>query len=186
MALTPVAIARYAAVAGFRGGDLPTAVAVALASSGGWPDRAGGLWGLPGEPGGDPAGNAAKAFDRYRAGGWGMFAGYANTKYLLYMPVALVAVVDPSVVAIAAAPLVEGFKAGVESLLPGSDMLDTARSGLSLLAKAGAWLSNRHNWVRVAQVAVGAGMIFASINIITDQKIVGVIGKTTDAVGKVL
>jgi hypothetical protein len=188
MALSPVAIAKHAATAGWRGADLPVSVAVALASSGGQPDRAGGLWGLPGEPGGDAAGNAVAAFARWRAGGWGMFAHYRDTKWLLFMPIAVPAVAHPDVVAIVAAPVVEGFKEGAESVLPAADMLDIARAGLSFVAKAGAWMSNRHNWVRSAQVLVGAGLVIAAMGMVTrpDQTVGGFIGSTGKALGKVL
>lgn len=166
-ALTPVAIARHAATAGWRGTDLPIAVAVALASSSGYAERAGGLWGLPGEPGGDGAGNAVKAYARWRAGGWGMFANFANTKYLLYMPLAVPAVAHPDVVAIIAAPVVEGFKDGLDSVLPAADLLDTARTGLSLAVKAGQWLGDRHNWARVAMVVIGATMITTAVAMVS-------------------
>lgn len=165
MALSPASVAVHAATAGWRGTDLVTAVAVAYAESGGWPDRPGGLWGLPGEPGGDPAGNASKAHARQLAGGWSQWDGYTSRRYLLYMPLAGAAVAAPQVVAIITADAARNVREGLGAL-PGADVLDTARSALTLGVKAGGWMAERHNWVRVAQVVAGAGLLFVGVAMI--------------------
>src|SRR5688572_5840495 len=105
-----------------------------MASSGGNPDRAGGLWALPGEAGGDAAGNAVKAYARWRQpGGWSLFREYASTKYLLFMPIAVPAVAHPDVVAIITGPAIRGAIGDLREAagnLPGADMLDAARGAL--------------------------------------------------------
>lgn len=181
MPLNPVTVAEHAARAGWRGAELVTAVAVAYASSGGAPERAGGLWALPGEPGGDPAGNAVKAHARWASGGWGQWPGYTNRTYLIFMPPAGAAVAAASVKEIIGLDKAKaGAKAAQEAVteLPGADMLDTARGALTFVAKAAGWLSNPDNWTRVARVVVGGGMIIASVVMVTrvDQKAMSAVG----------
>jgi len=182
--LNPVTVAEHAARAGWRGTELVTAVAVAYAASGGFPERAGGLWALPGEPGGDPAGNAVKAHTRWGSGGWSQWPAYTSRKYLLFMPPATAAVAAATVKDIIGLDQAKaGAKAVQEAVteLPGADVLDTARSALSFVAKAGGWLANPDNWTRVARVVVGGGMIIAAVVMVTrpyaEQPLLNAVGK---------
>lgn len=164
--LNPLTVAQFAAGAGWRGGDLAVATAVALAESGGWTDRPGGLWNLPGVPGGDPAGNAAKAFARWRGpGGWGQWASHRNRRYLLFMPAAGPAAAAAEAAVIANDPKGEVVDDIAEAAgkLPGAGMLDAAKSALTLAFKAGAWMANPDNWIRVAQVGIGGALIVGAL-----------------------
>lgn len=96
------AIAQYAANAGFAGGNLTTAVAVALAESGGNtdahnPSGASGLWqvmwslhGFSGNPY-DPQTNANAAFQVFQQQGWNAWTTHNSGAYLVFMGRATVA-----------------------------------------------------------------------------------------------
>lgn len=161
--LSGIAIAKHAATAGFRGNDLVISVAVALGSSLGNDSQAGGLWDLPGVPGGDPAGNATKAYARWKAGGWDQWSAYTSKRYLLFMPGAAASAAAKEVLDIIGEA---GEKAG-DAIDTGKDMLDAAQNAVGALQKAGAWLSKRENIIRVAQVAIGGAMIIAAVAMIT-------------------
>lgn len=100
--LSDKAIAQLAANAGFSGGDLTKAVAVALAESGGNPNAlnpsgASGLWqvmwklhGLSGNAF-DPQTNANAAYQVFRQQGWNAWTTYTSGAYLVYMGRAAVA-----------------------------------------------------------------------------------------------
>lgn len=176
-------IAVHAAKAGFRGADLTTAVAVALASSMGSVDQAGGLWALPGVPGGDPAGNAVKAFERFKAGGWGQWPAYSSGRYLLFMIGAAAAVSTAGVLAIIENPAEAAGKAAAKATeaakgLPGGEVIDAAQDALGFATKTAAWLGDRQNWIRIAQVVVGGAMIIASVTMIArpEQRLTGLAG----------
>lgn len=174
----PVAIATYAARAGFRGTDLIVAVAVALGESGGNANKAGGLWNIPGAAGGDPAGNAAAAFSRWRSGGWGQWGAYRNNRYALFLPAAGAAATAESVVRLVDDPVgyVQDAVSTLAGKLPGGDALAAAQDALTLGYKAGAWLSDRNNWVRIAQVVVGSGMLLGAVIIISKPAVDTVTG----------
>jgi len=175
--LNPVSIAEHAARAGFRKQDLVIAVAVALAESQGYADRAGGLWNLPGEAGGDPAGNAVKAYARFQTGGWGQWSSYRGNRYLLWMPAAGGAVAAEGVKNIVTNPVGVGQAVGqdVKSTaqnLPLVDSLDAAKDALTLAYKAGAWVANPQNWIRVSQVITGGALIVvAAVMIIRPERV---------------
>jgi Lysozyme like domain len=134
MNLTAGQIAQYAAAAGFAGGDLVTAVAIALAESNGNPaaynpeTAAGapagqgsvGLWQIflmmhpefAGEDLTDPQTNANAAYSIYSiAGGFTPWSTYTSGQYGMYETAAMVAQVQPGaapapVVAAAGQPVV--------------------------------------------------------------------------------
>lgn len=163
--ITPAAIADACVAAGWRGGDLSVAVAVAIASSGGNPDRAGGLFAIPGVAGGDPAAAARAAYALWqKPAAWGGFPAHRSRRYLLYMPIAVPAAAAAEARAIAANPGAELGKG-----LPGADAVETARSALTLAVKAGAWMSNRNNWARVAQVMLGGLILGVAIAALTRE-----------------
>lgn len=163
-------IAAHAATAGFRDKDLTIAVAVAGATSLGNDGAPGGLWGLPGVPGGDPAGNAVKAFERWRAGGWAQFPAYSSGRYLLFMPAAQVAVQSSKVLEI----LNKGAKQAKENVETAVDsantIVDAAQDAVAIGVKAGAWLSKRENWIRIAEVVIGGAMVIVSLTMIANPE----------------
>lgn len=168
--LTGPQIAAHAARAGFRDPSLTIAVAVALASSLGNDSVPGGLWALPGVPGGDPAGNAAKAFERFKAGGWAQWSAYTSKRYLLFMPVAAASVQVREVVEIVKQGA-EAARQGAESAVDtAATIVDAAQDAVGIGLKAGAWLSKRENWVRIAEVIVGGAMIIVSLTMIANPE----------------
>lgn len=173
--MTPIAVAVHAATAGWRGADLVTAVAVAMGASGGSETRPGGLWGVG--TAGDPAASATGAHALWKASGWDAFPAHRNRRYLMYMPVAAVAVAAPEVVAITAREVVRD---AVQSL-PG---VDAAQNAVALGVKASAWMSDRHNWVRVAQVVAGMAMLGIGLTMIArpDRAVTAIVGGAAKSV----
>ena len=138
--------------------DLTTAVAVALAA-GGNPSAAKGLYGIGG--GGDGLSQSVAAHAEWAAHGWGAFPGHHNGAWLLYVPIAQAAVLEAPVQNAVQNP---GQLIGdLAKSLPGADMLDQAKSALTILYKAGAWLGNRDNWSRIMLVVLGGGMVVGGV-----------------------
>lgn len=163
-------IAAHAARAGFRDKDLTIAVAVAGATSLGNENHAGGLWGLPGVPGGDPAGNAVKAYERWRAGGWAQWSGYTSGRYLLFMPGAQASVKSAQVLEIINKGA-EQAKENVETAIgAATTVVDAAQDAVAIGVKAGAWLSKRENWIRIAEVVIGGAMVIVSLTMIANPE----------------
>lgn len=184
MALDPVRVAGYAAKAGWRGGDLVIATALAYAESGGNPDKAGGLWNVAGAPA-DAGGQASQAYGRWQSGGWRQWAGFSSGKYLLFMPIAgpAAAAVD---VAVVAGGATGGAALGIGEAaknLPGGDLVSAAQNALTLGYKAGAWIADRNNWLRVAEVIIGGGLIIGAL-VIVSKPITGPIVSTVAGVAK--
>jgi hypothetical protein len=187
--VTPVNIAIYGATAGWRGSDLIVAVAVAMATSAGQVDRPGGLWG--GGPSGptDAQANANAAHERWQASGWGSFPAHNNKMYLIFMPAATAATASADVQAIVRDPVgaaakVGGAIADAAGQLPGGDMLDAAKNALTLLYKAGAWMASPDNWVRVASVMLGGGLIIGGLFLIAKQAAGTVAGEVAGSIAK--
>lgn len=184
--LNPVAIATHAARAGFRGADLVTSVAVALAESGGNETRAGGLWNIGAGPPGTPASQAQKAFERHKSGGWDQWAAYRSNAYLLYVPLATAAAATADVAAIVKDPAGAAGNVvdAITDAIPGADMLGAAQGAVAIAYKAGAWLGDRHNLERVAQVVVGVGLIVASVVMLARPAIGAVSGGAVGMIAK--
>lgn len=177
--LSAVEIAVHAAKAGWRGQDSIIAVAVALAESDGWADRAGGLWNLDGVAGGDPAGNAVKAHARQLASGWTPWATYRSNKYLLFMPTATAAMVTADVQAIVKDPAAVAKAVAPE--LPG---VAAAQDAVDMAHAASEWASNRNNWVRVAEVILGGALLIGALVIIARPAVGAVAGGTVGTIVK--
>lgn len=172
--LTGIQVAQHAARAGFRGEDLVTSVAVALGSSLGNAGQNGGLWNQDGAPANDPAGQARAAFARWSAGGWKQWPAYTSRRYLLFMPGAAASAAAKEVLEI-----IEGAGEAAQGAIDtGESIIDAAQNAVSLGVKAGAWLSKRENWIRIAQVVVGSSMVIVALTMITrpDQKLAGAAG----------
>lgn len=179
MKLIPLAVATSASKAGWRGVDLIVATAVALATSGGDTAYAGGLWGLAWGVGADADSQASAAYSLWKSSGWKPFAAKGNGKYLLYMPTATaaVALVDVRGAVSSAGDTVQG----AVSQLPG---VDAAQSAVNLAGKTGAWVANRHNWVRVAQVVLGGALLIGGVIIMARPAIEGAAGRSIGTIVK--
>lgn len=184
--LTPAQIAGYARQAGFSGGALATSVAVALAESGGRTDATNvnrngstdrGLWQL--NDGAhpwvksinwqDPAANAAGAYRIYReAGGsfrpWVAYTSGSAGQFQLQAAQA------------AGAPASVDSDGGglLDKLNPLDDVASAAGAaadGVKLAASAGVWISNPHNWLRVAYVVIGGALIIAGVQLTVSGRV---------------
>lgn len=186
--ITDAQIASAAVSAGFPREEIPTAVAVALAESGGNPlavnanepdgSVSRGLWQinsvhsalLQSNDWRDPAGNAKMAFIIWqRAGGkWSPWGAFNNQSFRLYLT---------------RGQAVAGVTGGtLPAGLP--NPLDAAGSlaeGMSALSDAFGFLTDRHNWVRL--VTVGAGLVLMLILVVAVLKNTAV-AKTAKKVGK--
>jgi hypothetical protein len=165
MKLSASDIAQYAAAAGWSGADLSTAVAVALAESGGEttafnPEGSYGLWqvNIPNHPEfaqdalDDPATNAADAFTIYVNAGYSFkpWSAFKNGAYARYLPSGQSAV----------ASLTQGVQIG-----PGVTVLPPAQSSggnpsADSLAAAAGQFSQVPGWVWAAAAAVGLIVLF--------------------------
>lgn len=221
--LSAAQIATVAAVAGFPEEKLATAVAVALAESGGRADAAGdialqnstwgpslGLWQIrslrrdtgTGTPRDatrlkDPAFNAKAAFNISSGGtNWKPWSTYTSGRYLLYMPTAKKGVQDFKAAGGAAAQQwLQDVTPGVGSAiggalgalgdLPGAvgdGIRQSVPSGLgslgyavAVILKAGAWMSQSENWLRVAKVGVGAAIIIGGLVVVARPMVPSVV-----------
>lgn len=183
-------IAMYARSAGLSGGAVDIAVAVALAESGGRtdahnpipPDDSYGLWqiNMLGSLGPDrrrklgissnrqlfdPAVNA-RAMAMISSGGsnWKPWSTYTNGAYRRHMT-------GGSGGSGTATPAGEwyDFLVPEPETWPGADTLGDIAGGIGSMAElavgAGAWLSTAHNWVRIAQVVIGGGLVYVGLAI---------------------
>jgi hypothetical protein len=160
MKLSPDQIAQYAAAAGFSGGDLTTAVAIAFAESSGNPqafnpEGSYGLWQIylqahpefAGVDLTDPATNAAAAFQVYRNAGnrfqpWSTFNSGAYTRYMASAQ----AGVNTFMQAVQIAPGVTVLPPAQD---PGANTSDTA------LATAAGQITQIPGWVWIAAGVLG-------------------------------
>lgn len=202
--MSAVDVARAANNAGFRGQDLITAVAVALAESQGNPtahrvtsrEDSRGAWQINIRPDAHPeyananlydldvAARAALAIQQSR--GWREWSTHNTGAYLLYLPTATAAAAglgaakvstDPA----AAAGGVLGSLGDAAKALPGGGLVDTAQTGIGVVVKAGAWLSDRRNWLRIAQVSVGGALVVGGVMILARPVIAQATGTATKA-----
>lgn len=204
-------IAGYAHGAGFRGSDRVTAVAVALAESGGDtqahnstpPDDSYGLWqiNMLGDMGPDrrrrlgidansalfdPIVNAQAAKMIHAGSGWKAWTTYTSGAYSQYRMEAE-----------------QGVNAYLSNLVGQvNDLADAANMGINPLgevvgdpaaaiadatryiAAAGTWLGNRDNWVRILQVVVGAGAVLGGLVLVARPLITNAAGGVVGGVVK--
>lgn len=162
MKLSPAQLALVAAGAGWSGSDLITAVAVALAESGGDPqafnpEGSVGLWQIyrPAHPEFandnlmDPATNASDAFQIYRDAGASFipWSAYKNGRAAHYLVTAQNAVQQLSAAAQAVV-----IAPGVAVLPPAPD--DTSGTSSAALASAGAQITQLPPWLWIVGGAV--------------------------------
>jgi hypothetical protein len=171
--LTAGQIKNVAIESGWTGDDLNIAVAVCLAESGGNPNAKHtntngsvdiGLWQVNSIHGFDPNAmlhtldNGKAAHQIWVASGWKAWTTFNTGAYLMFMPEAKAAkpTVSPS--------------GDVTGLPPKLDTINPLTSPLtditSIIAQAGKWMSNAHNWERIALVVVGIGFVLAGLTVI--------------------
>lgn len=136
----------------------------------------------------DPQNNAIAAHEVYTSAGnsfqpWTM---YKNGIYLMYMSTAEVAAqrVDPKG-GILAAPAQAGTHLPDTTGAP--SILDTAKaigSGVSLAAKAGTWLTNPQNLVRVVYVVLGVSLVTGALVMLAAPAILNLAGGPAVKVAK--
>jgi hypothetical protein len=166
--MTGPAIATVAYLAGFNNAGTDTdkpsnkiATAVALAESSGDtsarnPSGARGLWQIMPATAAmvkadysrldDPQYNARTAHAVWKAQGWKAWSTFNSGEYLKHMSVDT------------------GVRGDVQ--IPGADALHQIAAGVHDMVRGGAWLANPHNWVRVLQVAAGAGLVIGALLIL--------------------
>jgi len=193
-------IARLAQAAGFRGADLQTAVAVALAESGGNTTATNrntngtvdtGLWQINSVHGfsnlTDPATNARAAKTVLGRQGWSAWSVFKSGKFLLYMPTAGAAVLSlPGGVA-TGDPLADKASGAVQSGVSTLGDITGAKAAgqaLSLAAKAGTWINDPRNWLRIAYVVLGGALVIGALVMIVAPVASNVVsaGKIVNAV----
>lgn len=193
--LTARDLAGLALGAGIPSGAVETAVAIALAESGGDTDARGdvgiqnatwgpsiGLWqirSLKAETGKGTARDAnaltdaafnARAMAQISGGGtnWRPWSVYTSRSYLLYLPAAKVGVAANGGVARTSSPTGPGAAAG-NPLIP--DAIEGTGAAIGQLAafptKVTAWVSDRNNIVRVVKVLVGAGLVVIGLYVVS-------------------
>ena len=196
--LTPGQLAGLAAGAGFSGAARVTAVAVALAESGGRTDatnvnRAGtsresrdlGLWQIndrahpwiKGQNWQDPAVNAAAAYRVYKeAGGsfrpWVTYNSGASAKFQLQAAQGV------------QAPAQVDNAGWLDKLNPLDELgagVDAAADGVKLAASGAVWVSNPHNWLRVVYVVAGGALIVAGLQLTVSGRVAKVAAPLTGA-----
>jgi hypothetical protein len=183
MAFTGVQLGRLAADAGFRGDDILVAAAVALAESGGDPGAVGdggdsiGLWQInrPAHPTigtvaelKDPAYNARAAHQVWTAEGWRAWTQYRNGRYRPHydklrsdvrnLDTGEGGLIDWSSVPVVG-PVVGGVEAVGDAVNAGVDGLaETMGATVQALNALREWVSDSHNWTRVALVVGGVAL----------------------------
>jgi len=199
-------IALVAARNGFKGASLETAVAVALAESSGRTDVVNsigccvGLWQInvkahkqyTAAQMKDPDANAKAAYAISSGGtNWKPWEAYTNGAYLLYKPTAKAAVSSIGDLAGGTTDWGGGDFEGAppdNPLIP--DSIENFGRGLADIAgfpaKVLAWISDRNNMIRVAKVAVGAGVVLVAVSALARPVIQPVATKAAKAAAKVM
>jgi hypothetical protein len=197
--LTDVQVANVAVATGFRGGDAVTAVAVALAESQGDAHARGdvvlqtekwgpsiGLWqirslkaqrGTGGERDElvltDPIQNGFRAHAIFLAEGWKPWSTHTSGAYLLYKARAEAAVKNKTVSD-------DGSVSGhSETTTEYTGPLAAAANAVTMLAHAGKWMADPHNWLRVALGVTGAGLAVGGLLIVAKPAINDVVKTAT-------
>lgn len=201
--LTDQQIATWAKQGGFTGDDVAIAVAVALAESGGRyaavsaPNVNGsrdyGLWQINSVhadlfaryPQWWSVQNASMAKAVHAQQGWGVpgspgrgWTTYSTGAYLLFLP--------RGKAAAGSAPDAGVIEAGTENsrTTEVTDFANVFRAGFQPLVAAGAWIGNADNWLRVAQVVLGAALVVGGITIVARPVTSALAGPVASVVSK--
>lgn len=178
-------IARWAKGAGIPSDQIATAVAIALAESGGRIDARGGpnfdgtydygLWQI--NEGAHPekfrhwsswwsSENSEMMAAVYREAGnkWTPWTVYKTGAYLLYMQRGRIAAAFPG------SDPITGGEDSYNRVVDLPDAMVEVGNAVKSIAegvfKAGAWMAKPDNWMRVAQVALGGGLVIAALAIV--------------------
>lgn len=191
-------VARYA---GFTGEDVTIAGAVALAESGGQPARISppntdgtydyGAWQInggahpekfTGRDWSNPATNAVMAHEVWaeRGGSWAPWTVYQTGKYKDYLPDGSQAGAGGGGAGASGGSAVGDAADAV--LGPLGDAGDAIGAIGEMVYRAGAWLGDSDNWLRVLQVVVGGGLTIAALAIVAKPAVSSVAGP----VGKII
>jgi hypothetical protein len=209
--LTARQLAQYAAAAGFRGADLQTSVAVALAEGKGrgtplnrevLAESIGdngnsiGPWQIhmPSHPEFsktyllNPANNAKAARAVLRKQGWAAWTQFRNGAFLVYMPLAGANVKSLPGGVDTGDPIGDAAAGAIDSTVGG--VVDTGRSIASigeLAAKAGTWINDPGNWLRIAYVVLGGALLIGALVVVAAPMATNVVpaGKVVKTVAKV-
>lgn len=196
-------IAAVAKGAGLTDPDkLATAVAIALAESGGNPsahnakppDNSYGLWQInmlgamgpsrrkqfgitSNEQLFDPAINARAMMIISSNGSnfrpWTTFTGGAFLRHI-----------QDARASVGAKPAVTAVQTGFDAT-PAASSLDSLKTAVGALSAASAWLSDRHNWQRVGYVGLGVGMLFIAAGMVSAKPANALLGAVSKVKGKV-
>jgi hypothetical protein len=176
--LTFAQIAAHAAAAGFRGADLVTAIAVAAAESGGNSNARAltsredsrGLWQInvrahPEFASSnlyDPATNARAAKAVLSKQGWGAWSVYGRVKSGLFIPQATAAAAQYTTGNAIASGIVDQSNPG--GVISGAVETGSAIASVGqLAAKAGTWITDPRNWIRVVYVVLGGALVVGAL-----------------------
>lgn len=211
MALSPRQIYAVARDAGFPTGTAVTMTAIALAESGGDPNAhntsgedSRGLWqinvaantDLRGMNLFDPRTNAKAAkiiYDRQGLRAWSVFKSGA---YQQHMGAAMQASSQTEGTSIGdvlrSLPVAARTLAGIApdiagaavGQLPGADVAGSVGQAVGLAAKAGTWLSNPQNWVRIVYVWVGGMLVIGALVMLAAPTLLNVAGGPTAKIAK--
>jgi hypothetical protein len=180
--LSPRQLADHGATAGWHSQTLVTAVAIALAESGGKTDAhavnaredSRGLWQInvrahPEYASAnlyDPAVNAQAAHAIYAKSGWGPWSTHSGLfpSYLLWVPTAEIGVAGSEVEKLSkdagnAAQQIPGVSQATA-------VADSAQQALGFMQKAGQWMGDRENWARIEMTVIGGVLIIAGLSIV--------------------
>lgn len=165
-------IAEAARDAGFRGDEIATAVAVALAESGGnttavnskEPDGSTsyGLWQINSVHAGllkngdwrNALDNARMAYQVYTNAGkkWTPWGVFNRNRHLLFMPRGILAAKGiPGGAAIAPVP--------GSDLFPGTEAIGDVKAALDKIGELGKFVTDPHNWLRVGTILIGTSLL---------------------------
>jgi hypothetical protein len=186
--ISAVEIARHAQAAGFRGADLQTSVAVALAESGGNTDAhavtsredSRGLWQINVRAHSefasanlyDPATNARAARAVLRKQGWRAWSAFTNGSFLLRMPQAGAAV-QSLPLALETGQIGEGVAREATPIDEIEGALAGAKVGAETFTRINAWITTPANWARVAYVIIGGALVIGGVLILAVPMITG-------------
>jgi hypothetical protein len=197
-------IAAVAAQAGWRGNDLYTAIAVALAESGGDdhnhnpipPDDSYGLWqiNMLGSMGPsrraqfnlksnddlyDPKTNARVAKAIQGSSGWSAWTTYTSKKYTEFTNRAKIAVDQTDMNNLLTATIGAGTTAAVQGTVAG---LQNSAQLFTQIGNAFTWLATPANWLRVIEVGLGAALLIGGMYALSKPLIQPVVSDARSAV----
>lgn len=163
--VSDIELANLARAAGFKGAEIAAMVAIAIAESKGNSDafnpndtggtKSYGLWQINSVHSDllatgnwrDPATNARMAYAVYQKQGYKAWGVFNSGKYLLYLP--------RGTAAAAGTNAQEDAGEVIENLSP----IDEVRQALSDIKRGFDFITDPHNWLRLAMVIGGAGLI---------------------------